>query len=512
MAKALLANGMVLMAPNPRVKEAIPYAVEKEIKGRNVLAVRHGLDETLVLRNLGYNVSSPMSWNYRYTGRFKPMKHQRDTAEFLSLHRRCFVLNDMGTGKTASALWALDYLMNSGLVRRVLVISPLSCIGVWVNEAFSIVPHRTVAAVHGSRDKRKQLLDQNTDICVINHDGVHTVSDALKDAHFDLVIVDEAAAYRNASTRRYKALKKILRYDTRLWLMTGTPVPTSPTDAHALILLVNPSKVPASFKMFQLKVMRQVSQYKWVPKPDSNEYVYSLMQPAIRFKKQDCIDLPPVVFMNRECELSKAQMSAYIEMKRKAKFEYDGSPVTAANAAVKLNKLQQICCGVVKDEHGSPVYLDDSNRLALLEEIVEESDGKVVVFVPYIFALERVAAHLRKRWSVAVVSGAVPMHERNAIFSAFQSSKDPHVLVAHPQTAAHGLTLTAASTTVWYAPIFSTEYYTQANNRMDRPGQKQNMNIVHIGGSPLEWQIYDALRTNTMRQSTLLAMYQQEFG
>ena len=507
----LLKNGAVVLPYDQRIMQYIPYAKEATVNGQHVVACKHGLEETALLRNLGLAVPSPINTTYQYPGRFKPMSHQATTAEFLTLHRRCFVLNDMGTGKTASALWATDYLMSVGAVRRVLIISPLSCIGVWVNEAFSVVPHRSVSAVHGSREKRRELLAYGADICVINHDGVYTILDELKDGQIDLVIVDEAAAYRNAGTRRYKSLRKILKPETRLWLMTGTPVPTAPTDAHALILLVNPSKVPSSFKLFQHRVMSQVSQYKWVPKPDSNEYVFSLMQPAIRFKKQDCVDLPPLVYMNRECALTAEQTKAYVEMKRKARFEMNGTPVTAANAAVKLNKLQQICCGVVKDADGSAVYIDDKPRLELLEEIVEESEGKVVVFVPYIFAMEKVAAHLRQRWDVALVNGSVPMHERNEIFAAFQNTPTPRVLVAHPQTAAHGLTLTAASTTVWYAPIFSAEYYTQANNRMDRPGQKNSMNVVHIGACPLEWQIYEALRAKNLRQSTLLALYRQEF-
>lgn len=508
----LIKSGAVVLPYDSSVVQAIPYAKEGVVNGQHVVACRHGLDETLVLRNLGFPVPSPISTAYNYTGRFKPMAHQTATAEFLTLHRRCFVLNDMGTGKTASALWAIDYLMQQGILRRVLIVAPLSCIGVWVNEAFAVTPHRTIAAIHGSREKRRGLLDYGTEICVINHDGVHTVLDTLKDAAFDLVLVDEAAAYRNASTRRYKSLRKLLRADTRLWLMTGTPVPTAPTDAHALILLVNPAKVPGSFKLFQHRVMSQISQYKWVAKPDSNEYVYNIMQPAIRFRKHDCIDLPPLVYMNRECELSAEQQKAYTEMRRRARFEQEGVPVTAANAAVKLNKLQQICCGVVRDEHGAPIYLNETNRLNLLEEVVEEAETKVVVFVPYIFAMERVAAHLRKRWEVAVVNGSVPMHERDRIFAAFQNTATPHVLVAHPQTAAHGLTLTAASTTVWYAPIFSAEYYTQANNRMDRPGQKSSMAVVHIGACPMEWQIYDALRARNLRQSTLLALYRQEIG
>lgn len=239
-----------------------------------------------------------------------------------------------------------------------------------------------------------------------------------------------------------------------------------------------------------------------------------MMQPAIRFEKRDCLDLPPITYNNRYCELSVDQTKMFETMRKRMRHEDEyGTTISAANAAVKILKLQQICCGVVKDNDGNPVSLDASNRLDTLQELIEQAPDKVIVFVPFLFAMELIKNRLNDEGiSCAVVNGSVPQRERAEIFSAFQRDASPRVLIAHPAVAAHGLTLTAASTIVWYAPIYSNEQYEQANARIERQGQKNAMSIYHMIAHPFEATIYDVLQKKKSMQGALLSLYRQAIG
>jgi SNF2 family DNA or RNA helicase len=508
----LIRKGAMLLQVNDHtpITDVIPTAKALRYKGKLLVAVKHGLDEACVLRNLGLDAPSPLLYDgYQFSGRYTPMNHQVKTAEFLTLNRRAFVLSEMGTGKSSAALWAVDYLRQRKHVKRVLVVCPVSVTKVWADEGFTTTPHLSVGIMMGTRAKRLDVLAAGHPICVINFDGLTSLSKELKDK-FDLIIVDEASAYRNAQTKRWKALRSLLTPEIRLWMMGGTPVPNAPTDAWAQCRLVNPSSVPPSFKLFQETVMRQVGPYKWVPKDGSRGIVWSVMQPAIRFEKKDCIDLPPITYNNRYCELSSDQLKAFETMRKTMRHEDENVSITAANAAVRVVKLQQICCGIVKDDMGDPVILDDAPRIDALLELLEEIEGKVIVFVPFIYVMQRLKQVLSEHYSCVVVNGSVHNTERSRIFSEFQNDPTgPKVLIAHPQTTAHGLTLTAASNIIWYAPIFSIEQYEQANARIDRTGQTNACTVTHIGAHPFEWAIYKALQAKASLQSALLQLYQQ---
>jgi SNF2 family DNA or RNA helicase len=508
----LIRNGAMLMqvSDHAPITELIPTSKAINYKGRLIVAVRHALDEVCVLRNLGIEAPSPLLYDgFQFAGRYSPMSHQVETAEFLTVNRRAFVLNDMGTGKSAAALWAMDYLRQRGYVSRVLVVCPVSVTKVWVDEGFTVVPHLSVGVMMGTRAKRLDVLAANDPIVVINFDGLTSLKAEMKDK-FDLIIVDEASTYRNASTLRYKALKSLIKAETRLWMMTGTPTPNAPTDAWAMVRLVSPGNVPGSFKLFQETVMRPAGPYKWVPKDGHKEIVWTAMQPAVRFKKKDCLDLPPLTYNNRYCELSKPQQAMFDQIRKTMRHETDAVSITAANAAVRVIKLQQICCGIVKDDAGDPVMVDDTPRIELLKEILEEIPGKVIVFAPFIFVIKRLQKLLSELYSCAVVYGDVGQAERGQIFHDFQNDPNgPKILIAHPATTAHGLTLTAASNIIWYAPIYSIEQYEQANARIDRKGQLESCTITHIGAHPFEWAIYNVLQTKASLQSELLALYQK---
>ena len=507
---------IVLKLDNPaRVLAVIPGAKIITYKGVELVVVPHRDEEVRILHNIGINAPMPIEFYYSWPGQYKPFDHQIATSSFLTKHPRAYCLNDMGTGKTLSVLWSFDYLRSLGRATRMLVVSPLSTLDeTWGNTIFRNFPHLTFSTLHGTKARRQKLLDQMVDIYIINHDGVKILCDEIANRDdINVVVIDEIAqAARNKSTDRWKALRKIVPHPTRLcWGLTGTPTPNAPTDAWAQCLLVTPDTVPKYMGLFKDATMKQVGPYKWVPRPAATEYVANAMQPSIRYKRDECIDLPPVTYETRSVELTPDQRDAYKHMLTKLHAEVNGQQITAVNEAVKISKLVQIAVGAAYGVDGDTIFIPASNRLKLVEEIIDEAGSKVIVFVPFTGALNAVAEHLGKSYAVEKIQGSTSKSERDRIFGEFQRTPNPRVLVAQASAMSHGLTLTAASVIIWFAPVNSLETYEQACARITRPGQKLKQLIVNIEGSPVEKVMYERLQGKGKMQGLLLDLLKKGF-
>jgi SNF2 family DNA or RNA helicase len=441
-----------------------------------------------------------------------PFLHQKETAAFLSGQRKAFCFNEQGTGKTASVIWATDYLMKVGLIRRVLVVCPLSIMhSAWQQDLFKFAVHRRVDVAYGSASKRKEIIKAGAEYVIINFDGVQICKSEIINNCFDLVVIDEASAYKNAQTDRWKTMRDVLKHVKGLWMLTGTPAAQSPLDAYGLAKLVNPEGLPMFFSQFRDMVMSPVNMFKWKPKPQAKEIVHKILQPAIRFEKRQCLDLPEVTFADRDAPMTPQQNKYYQKLRKDMLVEAAGEEITAVNAAVQINKLLQIACGSVYTDTKEVLDFDASNRLAVVKEVIDETTNKVLVFVPFTHTIEQIYKYLTKNGITAdIINGDVPVHKRTELVKKFQEQDDPKVLIIQPQAASHGLTLTAADTIVWYAPVTSVETYLQANARIDRPGQKNAMTVVHIKGSPVEGRMYSLLRQNMMTHAEIIDLYKQE--
>jgi SNF2 family DNA or RNA helicase len=440
-----------------------------------------------------------------------PFEHQKSTVEFLVSYPKAFCFNEQGTGKTASVIWATDYLMKLGLLKSVLVICPLSIMkSAWQQDLFRFALHRTVAVAHGARDKRKQIINSGAEYVIINFDGIGIVKDEIANGGFDLIVIDEASAYKNVQTARWKDMRDLTRTIKGLWMLTGTPAAQSPADAYGLARLVNPPGVPRFFGEFRDMVMTKVSMYRYAPKPTAKHVVHKALQPAIRFEKKDCIDLPPLTFMDREAPLTPQQQGFYKLLKKEMLIQAAGEEISAVNAATQINKLLQISCGSIYTDTGEVVDFDVSNRLSVVQEIVDECSNKVLIFVPFTHTIKLLSDYLTKHGvACEVINGEVSVNRRTDIVKRFQEQPDPKVLIIQPQAASHGLTLTAADTIVWYAPCTSVETYLQANARIDRPGQVNPMTIIHIHGSPVENRLYAMLRGNISNHKQVVDLYRE---
>lgn len=769
-------KAIALKLRNPaKITTVIPDARVMNWKGVPITLVPHRLDETLILKNLGHDVPSPVQYYYHWSGQYQPFEVQRVTVDMLTLHTRAFVLNDMGAGKTISTLWALDYLRQKQRISRALIVAPLSTLErAWGDEVFRNFPHLNVAILHGSRAKRLKLLaDLDYDLYVVNHDGMEIIAEDLAERpDIDLVIIDELAVLRNAQTNRWKAANEICNKQRpgnivrRVWGLTGTPTPNAPTDAYAQVKLLAPDRIPFGFGRFKDQVMQQISQYVWVPRVNAQEVVAQYMHPSVRFALEDCVELPELVYIDRDAPMSADQAKAYNQMMNMLATEVANGEILAVNEGVKASKLIQIAClkhdtlvltlsgwkpicrvsredmvwdgeewvsqdgamfmgvkpviecygiemtadhkvltdrgwlaagevngesserpdraavrlpyghrasrddngghamrdmvvpmrlrepggaqepvssdktpadsaqlrvpswqrdpqnvenarvqhlveaettlpvaprqglaqirrtwnqglravgkfvrgvlprhgsapagayfgpgkqrrpvlpgelpvgnavgagekpeaevydlincgprsrfvalgndgplivhncGVAYDVDGTERVAGAEGRVAVVKELVEESaSGKAIVFCPFRSVVAYVTQQLRKTGhTVASIDGGTSKSERDRIFSQFQSGQDLQVIVAIPSCMAHGITLTAASTTIWYAPVTSNEIFTQANARCHRPGQKHKCVVAMIGGTPIERKYYKRLKEKQSAQGLLLEL------
>ena len=460
---------------------------------------------------------------YEFPGRFTPFAHQLDTWDKLVRHPRFFVFNDIGTGKTLSALWAADFLQSYNRIGRVLIVTTLSTVwNVWADELFKTLPHRSFNVVHhNSKAKRTQLLAEPKDYYIINHDGIKVLeNEIMQRRDITHVIVDEGAEFSNKQTDKWRALNNICgptvsgvkSYHRSLWWMTGGPTPNEPTDIWAQCRIVAFDKVPKYFSRFRDTVMYQQTKFKWLPRTGWENYIYSLLADvSVRHIRDKCIDLPDCVVEQRVCEMSTEQQSAYTQMKKELLIEMRQGLITAANEGIKRLKLLQIACGAIYDNDHIAQAFDVKPKLRMLVEAINEAGGKVIILTPFRHTTELLQKALSKRYSVGKVDGGVSVIRRREIFSSFQHG-DLDLIVAHPRTMAHGLDLTTSHTIIWWSPIDGYRFFEQANGRITRPGQKHKQTIIQLICSDVERLVYKRLSTTGSMQGLLLELLGENNG
>jgi SNF2 family DNA or RNA helicase len=507
-----------MLIPSEQLDYLVGHIERCEVLSNNgkqaEVLVYWGIQEMQRLMKVYGDAPSPMANEYDWPGMYTPFLHQKITASYLALRQRAFCFNEAGTGKTSSVIWAADYLMKHKLVKRVLVICPLSIMySAWQADIFKTAMHRTVGVAYGDTNRRKKVINGEYEFVVINFDGVGTVADEISKAGFDLIVIDEANAYKTVTTKRWKTLAKLITPSTRLWMMTGTPASQSPEDAFGLAKLINPAGVPKYMTAWRDRVMQQITPFKWIPKISAQADVYKALQPAIRFKKSECTDLPEVMYQTREIPLTPQVTKYYNWLKSQLLIEAVGETVSAVNAAAKLTKLLQIAGGAVYTDTKEVIEFDVSPRLNALIEVIEETDNKVIVFVPYSHTIQLVARHLdQKGVTNEIIEGSVSAKMRSDIINRFQTANDPRVLVIQPQAASHGVTLTAADTVVFWSPVMSVETYIQCIARIDRVGQVNSMTVVHLQGAEVERRVYQMLQGKVNSHEKLVDLYKQEMG
>jgi SNF2 family DNA or RNA helicase len=493
----------------PQLTNLFPQARVVDFAGVPTILLPHGLQETVMLRNMGMDVPAPILSQYDWPGDKRPFHVQKLTAALFTTAQRCYCLNGMGTGKTKAALWAFDYLSGLAMATKALVVAPLSTLDhVWRKEVLRTLPGRSVGVLYGDRAKRLKVLAQDHDIYVINTDGLKVIwKELMARAEIDTMIIDELALFRNSNDRNKVACKLAERM-VWVWGLTGSPTPNEPTDAWGQCRIITPHTVPKFYTRFRDQLMLKISNFKFVPKRDATEQVFAAMQPAVRFTLDDVTELPPVIERTVDVDLSPMQFKIYEEIRKYAYSAIASKEITAVNAGAVLNKLLQISLGYVYDRHKNVIPLDPKCRLDALVDAVNSTDRKVLCFVPYTHALEGVAERLEKEGiECTTVDGRTPKKQRDRAFTLFQQTSKLRVIAAHPGTMSHGLTLTAADTVIWFGPTTSLETFEQANARVRRIGQQHKQQIIMLQSTPAEKKIYQRLRAKQHVQDNLLALF-----
>lgn len=500
MLKVLPDKRLVVLPHDPAIAALVPAA---KVHGQ-VMALPYHEDVVRLLRNYGHEVDAPIRHYYDWRG-VTPFTSQVATADLLTTNTRAYVLNEFGTGKTLAALFAFDYLRARQHARSALVVAPLSTLQfTWEAEAFRHFPHLTTSVLYGDKSRRLARLATPADLYIVNHDGVKVIlPELLERKDIDLILVDELAEYRTAGTARWKVMKALLDGRKYVWGMTGAPTPNAPTDVWGQSKLITPHTVPKSFYGYRLETMRKISQFRWAPKPNATERALQALQPSVRFTRADDQSLPPVLYTEREVAMPRPTAEAYKEMLQECAAL--GGAAVAVNEGVKLSKLLQIATGWVYDREGTAHYVGGAGRVLAVKEIVEQAEAKVIVFCPFKFLAKLMAAALSKWYRVGLIHGDVPAGRRNEVFHEFQHG-NLEVLVAHPETMSHGLTLVAANVIVWASPTMSLDIYDQANARITRAGQEHTAHVIHLVGSGAERKVYTRLRGKSKLQGALLEL------
>lgn len=413
---------------------------------------------------------------------YKPYYYQAFAENFILNNAAAGLLLDMGMGKTAISLTAADKLLfDYFAVRKVLVIAPLKpARETWPPEAkkWDHLRHLRFSLILGSKKERIAACSKEADIYIINREQVVWLVDYYKSAWpFDMVIIDELSSFKSSKAQRFRALKKVRKYITRIVGLTGTPSPNGLLDLWPEMYLLDEGKALGktltSYRetYFVPDKRNATTIFSWKPKDGAEDAIYERLDGlCISMKSSDYLKLPDRLMLRREFELSEKAAELYHTLERDTLLPFADGDIDAPTAAILTNKLLQVAGGAAYDENGNVKILHE-DKLEALDQLIEEANGQpVLVFYAFRHELERILARYTE---------AVDIKEKDAV-TRWNQGEVP-ILLAHPASAGHGLNLQEGGhIAIWYSLPTSLELYQQANKRLHRPGQKSTVLIHHI--------------------------------
>ena len=448
---------------------------------------------------------------YEFYGNYIPMKHQEHTIKFMLANKRGYVLNDMGTGKTASCLWFADILMTLGKIRKVLIIAPLSTLrSVWVKDILEVCPYRKYHVVHGSREERAVMLKDDANFYITNTDAPRNFFQELMELKPDVIIIDEITSFANSSSKRSKAMQSLARNCLSVYGLSGNPTAGGLMQSYGIAKVVLPGNLPTPYmSKYRDMILYQVNLYEYVPKEGATRIVNKVLSPAIRYKLEDCVDLPPINFIYRSVDLPAPTMKLFREMLEHQIAEYKEGLITAQTAGVKAIRLMQILTGSTKDVDGNIHLVDITPKLLDLLSIYYEAGMKLVVFAQSVKTVQIIRDFFRSKGVHAEhIWGDVSLKERDRIISDFQT-KSEGVLCAQVKTMSHGVTLTKAHTLVFFGPVAGNETYRQAIRRIRRISQKHKQTVIRLISTKFEKRAFEKLDQMEFTSQEVMDMYNE---
>ncbi len=445
----------------------------------------------------------------RYNFKFVPYEHQLKCLE-KSWSKNYFALfMDMGTGKSKVLIDTTAMLYDNGKIQGALIVAPKGVYRNWlIKELPQHMPdHIQYTCVAWSPEQTKKKAEElqtlfsteeRLKVLVMNVEAFSTKRGATFAQDFVrsfggecMVAVDESTTIKNRSAARTKALTKVADLADYRRVLTGSPVTKSPLDLYSQCEFLKKNALGhSSFWSFQGRYCKLVRRtmgahsFNQIVGYQNLDELNGIIEPfSFRVRKEDCLDLPDKVYLRREVELTPEQKQVYETMKRAAIAELEGSVISASTVLTQLLRLQQICSGFVNTDDGTFKELP-SNKLQELMDVVEETDGKIIIWANFTHNIKAIAEALAKEYgpdSVATYYGDTATEERQRIVTRFQDPASPlRFFVGQPRTGGYGLTLTEARTVIYYSNGFDLEVRLQSEDRAHRIGQRSNVTYVDI--------------------------------
>jgi len=414
---------------------------------------------------------------------------------------------DMGLGKTIITLTVLDFLMYQDFeIDKALVIAPLRVAhDTWSRESekWQHTQHLKISKILGSAKQRREALQAEADIYIINRENVCWLVDTLgRKWDFDTVVIDELSSFKSASSKRFKALRRVRPLIKRIIGLTGTPAPNSLIDLWPQIYLLDQGKRLGKTisgyreRYFYAGAKSGHVVYEWKQKKESEENIYQeISDICVSMKAEDWLEMPQRIDRTVPVSLDISAQAKYKKLERDLILSLEDTEIVANTAAVLSNKLLQMANGAAYDEDGEVQEIHQA-KLDALEELIDVSNGQpVLVF----YAYQHDLARIKKR-----IKGAKRL-ESNDDITDWNNGQIP-VLLAHPQSVGHGLNLqSGGSIIVWFGLTWSLEYYQQANARLHRQGQQNSVIIHHlVTKGTIDEDVMSALENKALGQDALL--------
>lgn len=448
----------------------------------------------------------------------KRWAHQQQTLEFSRDNAVVFDTSDPGTGKTRGHLDVFAERLSAGISEKLLVVCPKSLmLPAWVADVRKFTPTLPVSPAFA--ENRADAFEEDVPIYLINTDGVKWLNKQTPGwwkRHFPAnasLVIDESTAFKHHTSQRSRAAKSVSKYFKYRTALTGTPITSSITNIwHQVMLLDRGARLGTSFTAFRNSTQVDVRRGRftqWRDKEGIEEVVsFMLRDITIRHQFDEVMDVPENYSRTLSFTPSAKTLAVYEELEENAFLEFSKGDVSAVNAAVLRNKLLQVASGAVYGE-GGKVHVLDTGRYELVADLVEERDASVVFFN---WAHQRDELHkaLTKRGlSHEIIDGSVPNKERARIVDAFQAG-DLRAVLLHPQTGAHGLTLTRGRTTIWASPRYEPDFMKQGVHRVYRGGQTHKTeNIMIAAEGTVDELVYEALSAKYTRMVSMLDLLKE---
>lgn len=444
-----------------------------------------------------------------------PYKHQAVTISHLDANAKTLDASDPGTGKTRSHLESWAKRRRKG-GKAVLILAPKTLLeAAWQADLNKFFPDEFISSVAYAKNRQKAF-DATADVYITNVDAVKWLDKQPKKFfdRFDELIVDESTAFKNRTSQRSKALDRIKSHFPYRRALTGTPNSRAVTDVwNQVYFLDDGERLGKNFFAFRNSVQEPIqvgpasNMVQWKDKPGAEVAVAGLISDiTVRHKFEECLDVPKQVMRTMNIKLSPKLQAAYNELKETAVLELSKADVVGINAAVLANKLLQVASGAVYTEGDHEVI--DTQRYELTLDLAEEVDHSIVFFMWHHQrqALESIAK--KRGVNYEIIDRTVNDKRRARVVQAYQEGVY-QTLFLHPKSAAHGLTLTKGTRTIWASPTYEPDVFKQGNHRIYRAGQTERTETIMIQAvNTMEPQVYARMQDKNTRMVNLLEILQ----